>query len=430
MSGLPTARLRYVAEINPSVRSNLPEDTSVSFLPMDAIAEYGELDLSRVRQVSEVKAGYSYFENGDVAFAKVTPCFENGKGAVFRDLVAGVGFGTTELTVLRPKHESSARFLSYVLQSSDFRQMGIASMTGAGGLKRVSEDAVRDFVTFWPDLAHQERIANFLDDKTVRIDALIAEKERLVSALGSYQSAEISRLLCVGVGGAVICETGKPLVPLAPSHWRVVALKRALLGINQGWSPQCENQPAENGQWGVLKVGCVNGTSFNPMENKALPSTLEPDLSCVLRKNDVLVSRANTRELVGLAALVEDDYPNLMLCDKLYRLDLRSDWLLPGYAVLLLRSEQSRRQIELGASGASSSMQNISQDVLRELVVAIPPLDEQLEILATAKAVRSSCSTLSEHAVLHIARLREYRSSLISSAVTGQLDLNTTAVNA
>lgn len=126
-----------------------------------------------------------------------------------------------------------------------------------------------------------------------------------------------------------------------------------------------------------------------------------------------------------MAAIVEDDYPKLILCDKLYRLELHPDWVLPDYAVLALRSDLSRRQIELGASGASSSMQNISQDVVRELLLAFPPLQEQRAIVEKAGQIRNACGTLAEHVGEHIARLREYRSSLISAAVTGQLDLRT-----
>ncbi|MEG1926715.1 MAG: restriction endonuclease subunit S, partial [Ruthenibacterium sp.] len=245
----------------------------------------------------------------------------------------------------------------------------------------------------------------------------------LVVAVREYEQAEISRFLTQGLGAVELVPTGRPFIKAAPNHWRVTSFKRALLGLGQGWSPQCESRPAEAHEWGVLKVGCVNGTSFDANENKALPPPLEPDLTCVLRKGDVLVSRANTRELVGLAALVEEEHPNLLICDKLYRLQLRPEWVTAEFTVLLLRSDVSRRQIELGASGASSSMQNISQDVIRELLVAFPPLNEQQEIVTKAGQVRESCNLLVSHCEEHIARLREYRSSLISAAVTGQLDI-------
>jgi type I restriction enzyme S subunit len=104
-------RLRYAADLNPSVRADLLEaqETEVSFLPMEDIGEDGTILLGRTRPVAEVRNGYTYFEDGDVAFAKVTPCFENGKGALMRDLEGGAGFGTSELTVLRPKRSGSVR---------------------------------------------------------------------------------------------------------------------------------------------------------------------------------------------------------------------------------------------------------------------------------------------------------------------------------
>lgn len=390
---------------------------------MDAIGENGAIDLSQRRPVVEVRNGYSYFEDGDVAFAKVTPCFENGKGALMRDLECGAGFGTTEITVLRPKETTEPRFLNYVLRSEQFRQNGAGAMTGAGGLKRVPDEFTRNFKTPWPPRSEQQRIASLLDEQTARIDALIAEKERLASSVRAYEQAEISRLLTHGVNDAPLEKTGKSFIPEAPAGWRVTAFKRALISMGQGWSPQCENQPAQPGEWGVLKVGCVNGTRFDASENKALPPELQPDLTCVLRKGDLLMSRANTKELVGMAALVDEDYPQLMLCDKLYRLELRPDWVSSAYAALALRSDTSRQQIELGASGASSSMQNISQDVVRELVVAFPSLKEQHLIVQKANQIREACRNLAEHVHEHIDRLREYRSSLISAAVTGQLSI-------
>lgn len=97
-------RLRFLAALNPPVRHDIQDkdDLEVSFLPMEQVGVDGSLNLESTRPVGQVKSGYSYFEDGDVAFAKVTPCFENGKGALMRQLVEGVGFGTTEITVLRP----------------------------------------------------------------------------------------------------------------------------------------------------------------------------------------------------------------------------------------------------------------------------------------------------------------------------------------
>ena len=90
-------RLRFVVELNPSKSelAKLPKDTEVSFLPMEAIGDDGSLNLEKTRALQEVETGYTYFRDGDVTVAKITPCFENGKGALMVGLLGGIGFGTT-----------------------------------------------------------------------------------------------------------------------------------------------------------------------------------------------------------------------------------------------------------------------------------------------------------------------------------------------
>ena len=328
------------------------------------------------------------------------------------------------LAILRPSSPLIAgSYLAWALRSKEVQVYYATAATGISRYALGIGDLGMTPVPL-PSKDVQERIANFLDKQTARIDALIAGKERLFELSQELEKAQYTQLIVRGVEPRSMFETGKEFLPFAPEGWRVCSFKRALSGMSQGWSPQCESRPAEEGEWGVLKVGCVNTNSFNAAENKALPGSLEPDLSCVLRKGDVLVSRANTRDLVGMAALVDEDHPNLLLCDKLYRLNLRPDWIIPSFAVLLLRSTVARTQIELGASGASSSMQNISQDVLRELVVALPPTEEQEKIVNRAREIRDASNSLARHIREHIDRLREYRSSLISAAVTGQIDIN------
>src|SRR5262249_49051237 len=155
----------------------------VTFLPMEAIGDHGELDLSNVRPVEEVQSGYSRFSDGDVVIAKITPCFENGKGALIRGTLSGIGYGTTELHVLSPGPNVDGRFLYYVTVDPRFRGLGQASMTGAAGQQRVPEDFVRNFRVPVPTLLTQRAIADYLDRETAHIDALIAAKEHVLDLL-------------------------------------------------------------------------------------------------------------------------------------------------------------------------------------------------------------------------------------------------------
>lgn len=206
-----------------------------------------------------------------------------------------------------------------------------------------------------------------------------------------------------------------------PAHWRRSPLKHHIADIGQGWSPQCEGWPARDDQWGVLKVGCVNGNVFDATENKSLPKHLDAPQEYQIRDGDLLMSRANTRELVGSVALARTFGRRLLLCDKLYRITLRGS-LLPEYAVLMLRAPFARSQIEAAASGASASMVNISQEIVRELQVPLPPVAEQRAI---AELVRSRTPAIDAALVEHERKLNllaERRRTLTSSAVTRGID--------
>ena len=216
-------RLRNVATLNPykSEIAQLPRDTEVSFLPMDAVGDDGTLNLDRTRPISEVESGYTYFREGDVTTAKITPCFENGKGAVMRCLHNGHGFGTTELIVVRPcEDKTTSDYLHLLFTSHPFRLFGEASMYGAGGQKRVPDDFVRDFATAFPPPEEQTTIATFLDHETAKIDALVAEQERLIALLQEKRQAVISHAVTKGLDPNVpMKDSGVEWLGEVPGHF-------------------------------------------------------------------------------------------------------------------------------------------------------------------------------------------------------------------
>ncbi|HMN93859.1 MAG TPA: restriction endonuclease subunit S [Hydrogenophaga sp.] len=164
----PVQRLRFHIQSNPvkSEVAHLAPETLVTFVPMEAVGEWGGMDTSAEREVGDLSNGYTYFADGDVVIAKITPCFENGKGAIAQGLSNGVGFGTTELHVIRPDEHLSNRWVFYLTMSHLFRKRGEAEMYGAGGQKRVPEDFIRNLRIGIPSTAEQEQIADFLDWRT------------------------------------------------------------------------------------------------------------------------------------------------------------------------------------------------------------------------------------------------------------------------
>jgi type I restriction enzyme S subunit len=207
-----------------------------------------------------------------------------------------------------------------------------------------------------------------------------------------------------------------------PKHWEITRLRFLLSKIEQGWSPSCHNYQAEEGEWGVLKVGCVNGAKFDPNENKLLPNDLEPKVQYEIIDGDILMSRANTKELLGSAALVINPRKKLILCDKLYRL-LAKNTINSKYLVQLLRSSIARFQYERDATGASNSMQNIGQNTIKGLIIPLPSLIQQQEIANFLDQKTSEIDQQKAKIQEAIELLKEYRTALITNAVTGKIDV-------
>ncbi|WP_458070531.1 restriction endonuclease subunit S [Rhodanobacter sp. BL-MT-08] len=331
--------------------------------------------------------------------------------------------------MLIPSAQIDAKFFRYLFKSVPYIQalQSTTNLVRDGQAMRFSNFAQVDLPLLPTD--EQAAIAAFLDRETGKIDALIAEQEKLLTLLAEKRQATISHAVTRGLNpNAPMKDSGVPWLGEVPAHWLIGRIKHVISSIEQGWSPQCENYPAETSEeWGVLKVGCVNGGVFRPSENKRLPDELEPMSQYALRQGDLLISRANARDLVGGAAVVTEDHPKLLLCDKLYRLRMDGAFCLAEFLAALLGADGARSQIELHASGASSSMLNIGQSVILDMPVALPPIEEQFRIVAFIGMERHRLDELQCESKHAIDLLKERRSALIAAAVTGKIDVRSTS---
>lgn len=164
--GWGLAALGRVCHINPKKGqdSRLCSGVEVSFVPMPAITEHGEIDTTVIKKYDEVKTGFTYFAENDVLFAKITPCMENGKGAVARGLHNGIGFGSTEFHVLRPISGVTNSYWLYMLTSfSQFRIDAANNMTGSAGQRRVPASFLENYRVAAPPIELQEQFAAFVE---------------------------------------------------------------------------------------------------------------------------------------------------------------------------------------------------------------------------------------------------------------------------
>ena len=172
-----------------------------------------------------------------------------------------------------------------------------------------------------------------------------------------------------------------PQTPL-PVGWRWDVLGDVLEGIEAGKSPKAQERGAEPNELGVLKVSSVTWGQFRPEENKAILPDYNPGSCPRVCKGDLLISRANTVELVGAVAMAEKDYPNLLLSDKTLRLIPCLKQVSPRYLLYALRTPLVRHHLESHATGTSGSMRNISQVSISTSPIPLPPLHEQRRIAA------------------------------------------------
>jgi type I restriction enzyme S subunit len=414
-------RLCYAATLNPPIKAGLPLNDEVSFLPMESIGTDGSICLDKTRPVFEVRSGYSYFEDGDVAFAKVTPCFENGKGAVMNDLIGGIGFGTTELTVLRANAGTDAKFINYLLQCDRFRLFGAGAMTGAGGLKRVPDEFTRNFTASWPVLVEQRMICDHLDRETARIDGLVSRKARFIELLREKRQALITHAVTKGLDPNVpMKDSGVEWLGDMPAHWSAKCVKY-VARLESGHTPSMKI--AE--YWVDCDIPWVSlGDSSQLREIDYIYETakylnkkgLQGSSAHILPIGTVVFTRDAT---VGLAAItgremaVSQHLIGWVPSDK-----IKSEYLLRVFNVM----ESWLNSLTTGAT-----IKTIGMDDIRTLMTPVPPMDEQDRIVEYVLMWMTKFDGLITTTKSSIELLKERRSALITAAVTGQIDLREAA---
>ncbi len=397
-------RLRFVVGTSISKKevSHLAPETEVSFVPMEAVHEYGGIDLDSRKPLSEVVEGYTYFRNGDVIVAKITPCFENGKGALATDLCSAVGFGTTELHVLRPSSHVAPRFLLYLTFSDHFRRIGAASMYGAGGQKRISDEFIRNFRHPVPSLPEQRVIAEYLDGETAKIDALVARKERLIELLQEKRTALITRAVTQGLDPNVpMKESGVEWLGDIPAHWKVKRLSWLTKCLDGKRIPlNAEERGRMQGDypyWGANSiVDYVDRWLFD--EELVL---LGEDGAPFFDKARPVAFRVTGKIWVNNHAHV----------------------LRPRATVDCQFLAHTLNCIDYRAFIDGSTRDKLTQGDMRGIPIQCPDVQEQRAVVAFLESENSRMDNLIKTVHEAIDHLKEIRTALISAAVNGKIDV-------
>jgi type I restriction enzyme S subunit len=350
---------------------------------------------------------------GDVIFTREAPVGE----AFVVPLGMQVCLGQ-RVMLLRP--EPSVLDPIYLLSqiSSGFVRSRIATLTAGTTNPHLNVSEVRSFLLPMPPIAEQRRIAEVLDT----LNEAIRSTERVIAKLEQAKQGLLRALLTHGIdeSGGLRNPDSNPNKFAStrfgprPANWSVLKLEELIQG-----RPKNGYSPKEVDQWTgtlMLGLGCLTPSGFRPLQLKNAPLSGLRTERALLNDGDLLISRANTRELVGLSGRFRSlgtpcIYPDLMMRLK------PNDRITPEYLEITLRAPETRRQIQAAASGTSGSMVKISSAVVCNLLVAVPDEAEQRRIVAVLNA-ETSRSDLEER---RLTKLRTLKQGLMDDLLTGRV---------
>jgi len=409
-------RLKYLAKINPTVDRKAEKPRTASFVPMATIRENYPWFTAEERHYFELEKGFTNFCDGDVLIAKITPCFENGKGGICRNLKNGIGFGSTEFHVVRPGSKLLTTYIYYLTITRNFRYFGKKHMQGSAGQQRVPTELIKNIQIGVPPYNEQTQIARFLDWKTAQINKFIRNKRRLIELLKEQKQNVINQAVTRGLDPKVKFKpSGVEWIGDIPEHWEARRLKtiaKVVLGKMLKTSPSKDDQlkpylRSANIQWFEANLSDVASMWFSQSEMEQYR----------ISKNDILVSEGGE---VGRACIWQDELEECYIQNSVHKVTAGAE-VLPLFLLYQFSAFGSK-----GAFKAVVNRVSIAH-LTREKLVAVffckPPIEEQKTILAHIQAKTAEIDQAIIRAQREIELMREYRTRLISDVVTGQVDV-------
>ena len=456
-----TVPLAHVTEFNPRRHSVPPADADlVSFVPMRAVTEEsGHIDSEACRPWSEVKKGYTAFQNGDVIFAKITPCMENGKFALASALHGGRAAGSTEFHVFRAKPGLLPKYLFHFLFTPYVRRGAKRNMKGAAGQLRVPIQFFEGLRIPLPAPEEQKRVVDYLDEQLSRLDASVAALHRVKANLKRYR-ASVLKSACEGrlvpTEAELARKEGRNLESGAQLLQRVLVERRAhwrgkrayeepeladvagLPELPSGWTwipfgclgvdplntvqtgpfgAQLHNTEFKETGVPVIAVGNLTGTGFRREGLYFVDDAKASQLSRYdVHAGDVLFARSGAT--LGKVCVAPHDVRDWRMTGHILRARLNMQFILPDIAVYALAALPCvRKQIFGNVRGVTRP--GFNTGLLESIFVPLPPLAEQHRIVAEADRRLSLVRMAEAQVSANLARAQRLRQSILQAAFSG-----------
>lgn len=413
-----------LAEINPTLRRVPRDQEIVGFIPMSAVSESGRLNEVEVVSFGDVKAGFTRFQDNDVLFAKITPCMENGKGALVRYLPAGVGCGSTEFHVLRVKPGSDAGYIFQLMQWARVRQSAERFMSGSAGQQRVLSDFFFRCKVYAPSLGLQQKIAAILDV----IDQTIEKTEALIEKYQQIKAGLMHDLFTRGIGADGKLRPPREQAPelyqqtpieWIPKEWELkqigqvfsIQLGKMLSRAAKTGKSEFNYLGNKNVQWDTVDLEGLEAMDFHPDEREKFR----------LSFGDLLVCEGGD---VGRTAMWRDELEDCYYQKAIHRLRPIDGKVMPEFMLRFMFYAKNTGMLTNFTS--QTSIAHLTRENLSIVKVFVPGIDEQKELVRKFDSVDQKIAR--EKALLE--KLQKQKSGLMHDLLTGKVQVKVNEFNA
>lgn len=413
--GWALSNLAEVALINPKLPfEDINDETEVSFLPMKLVEEVSNtIHLKEFRKYSEVKKGFTPMADGDVIFAKITPCMENGKIAVVHSLRNQIGFGSTEFHVFRCSVATVNQFLFFFLVQAQFRQDAQHKMTGAVGQKRVPKKYLEDHPYPLPPLAEQHRIVAKIEELFSSLDKGIESLKTAQAQLKTYRQA----VLKWAFEGKLTNENVKD--GELPEGWKWEKFEKIVEFSQNGIAKRKGN---EGKLYKVLRLADIENSIIASNNFREILLTEKEFEKYRINENDLLCIRVNgSKDLVGNVIYVSevDGNNNWAFCDHLIRFVIKKEHI-SKYFAYFFKTVGVRKYVHDNMV-TSAGQNTVSQPTMLNVSVPICSSTEQCLIVAEIEKRLSVCDKLEESITQSLSQAEALRQSILKKAFEGKL---------
>jgi len=400
-AGWVSKALADLCEIKPAkgeAKRKLKDADLVSFVPMEDLGIDQKFLVPRVeRKLGQVAGSYTYFADGDVLLAKITPCFENGKLGIARALTNGVGFGSSEYIVFRPRADLSNEYLYYFLLQDSFRANGIKTMSGAVGHKRVSKEFIEGCKIPLAPLSEQGRIVAILDEAFAGLTTAVANAEKNLKNARELFESYLGSIFTQKCHGWTTSELGKPVKfidyrgktpPKKETGIRLITAKNVKMN-------HIQRNPEE----------FIDSKVYDGWMTRGYP-----------RKGDVLFT---TEAPLGNVAQLDTD-ETVVIGQRLITMQPDDRVLDRTFLKYALMSRPT--QAEIFKRGTGATVVGIKASLLKQVPVSFPPrVSDQRALAKEIESNANSVAQLEEHYRRKIGDLAVLRQSILQKAFSGEL---------